>query len=269
MLKLTYLGLLSNIEGFMVRRPRIAITTRLESQTQRFYLGRDYSEAIESSGALPFLLPLIPNRDYIAAVLDGVDGVLLPGSNTDVDPHLYGEQPHPMLGTVIPEKDETDQLVIDEAERRGLPLMGICYGMQALNVYRGGSLIQDIHSSLPNCIKHEQGFPAGRPSHSIEVDVDSRLGSLRSVIQANGQARVNSSHHQALGKIGEGLRPVAWATDGVIEAVEGIDQERFVLGVQWHPELMAATDDVSRELFELFVGICAKPRQYNKLSAVN
>lgn len=109
---------------------------RLELETRRFYLGRDYSEAVEAAGGVPVHLPLIPKAEYVAEALDGVDGVLLPGSNTDVDPHFYGEEPHPALGTVVPEKDETDRLVLAESERRGLPLLAICYGMQALNVWR-------------------------------------------------------------------------------------------------------------------------------------
>ena len=121
---------------------------RLELDTRRFYLGRDYSEVLEDCGAVPVHIALIPKQDYIAEVLAGLDGILLPGSNTDVDPARYGEEPHHRLGTVIPEKDQTDRLVIEEAERRQMPLMAICYGMQALNVARGGSLFQDIETQV-------------------------------------------------------------------------------------------------------------------------
>src|SRR5688572_22880290 len=115
----------------MGERPRIGITMRLELGTQRFYLGRDYSEVLEACGAIPLHLSLIPKREYIAEALADMDGVLLPGSNTDVDPHYYGQDPHHRLGTVIPEKDETDRLVLEEVERRNMPLLAICYGMQA------------------------------------------------------------------------------------------------------------------------------------------
>src|SRR5688572_21073344 len=128
----------------MVKRPRIGITMRLEIETRRFYLGRDYSEAIVSAGGVPMHLALIPDAGYIEEALSTLDGILLPGSNTDVDPHYYGQEPHHKLGTVIPEKDETDRLVINEAERLNLPILAICYGMQAVNVARGGSLVQDI-----------------------------------------------------------------------------------------------------------------------------
>src|SRR5688572_25116653 len=101
----------------MAARPRIGITMRLEMETHRFYLGRDYSEAVEASGAVPVHLALIPKVEYVTEALAGLDGVLLPGSNTDVDPQHYGEEPHPKLGTVIPIKDDTDRLVLAEAER--------------------------------------------------------------------------------------------------------------------------------------------------------
>jgi putative glutamine amidotransferase len=102
----------------MAYRPRIGLTMRLELETQRFYLGRDYSEGIQAAGGVPVHIPLIPDRDYIASVMDGLDGILLPGCDSDVDPSYYGEDPHPRLGRVVPEKDATDLLVLAEAEER-------------------------------------------------------------------------------------------------------------------------------------------------------
>ncbi len=240
----------------MGRRPRIGITMRLEVETRRFYLGRDYSEAIEAAGGVPVHISLIPTADYVAAAMDGLDGMLLPGSNTDVDPHFYGEEPHHKLGVVIPEKDETDRLCIAEAEKREIPVLAICYGMQALNVARGGTLIQDIESQLPGSLKHEQGIPQTRSSHTIDIDDLSILSRLNSVRNASGPIRVNSSHHQAIAQTGEGLRATAWAKDGVIECIEDVRDGRFIVGVQWHPEMMSGHDDLSREIFELFVEKC-------------
>jgi putative glutamine amidotransferase len=226
---------------------------RLEIETRRFYLGRDYSEAVEAAGGIPVHLSLIPNADYINAAMDGLDGVLLPGSDTDVDPALYGEEPHPQLGRVIPDKDATDRLVLEAAESRELPVFAICYGMQALNVARGGTLIQDIDSQIKDGLKHEQGKPLGRSSHTIEIDRDSILGSL-DVVSSNGNSlRVNSHHHQAIGKVGTDLKPVAWAKDGIIECIEDAREGKFVVGVQWHPELSWRTDDLSRSLFLEFI----------------
>jgi putative glutamine amidotransferase len=131
----------------MQKRPKIGMTTRLDLDYGRFYLGRHYSEAIGGSGGIPLQLSLIPKRDYIKEALATLDGVLLPGSDTDVDPLRFGEEPHPKLKKVICEKDETDLLVIEEAEKLNLPILAICFGMQVLNVARGGSLIKDQNLS--------------------------------------------------------------------------------------------------------------------------
>src|ERR1041384_370882 len=132
----------------MERRPKIGITMRLEMETSRFYLGRDYSESAAACGCSPVHIGLIPDAAYIADVMSGLDGILLPGSNTDVDPVRYGQEPIPQLGTVIPEKEETDLLVLAEAERLKMPVFGICFGMQILNVFYGGTLFQDIFSQI-------------------------------------------------------------------------------------------------------------------------
>jgi putative glutamine amidotransferase len=235
-----------------MRKPRIGITMRLESETRRFYLGRDYSEAIEGLGAIPVHISLIPKRDYIADIVSDLDGILLPGSDTDVDPLRFGEEPHPKLGRVIFEKEETDLLVLAEAEKRNLPIFGICFGMQILNVYRGGTLFQDIESQIPNCVKHQQGKPLARNSHSIEVVENSKLSRLITY----DDVQVNSHHHQAVREVGKNLKATSWAKDGVIESIEDIDENKFIVGVQWHPELSWQTDDLSRKLFETFIENC-------------
>jgi putative glutamine amidotransferase len=235
-----------------MQKPRIGITMRLESETDRFYLGRDYSEAIEGLGAIPIHISLIPNKDYIADIVSDLDGILLPGSDTDVDPLRYGEESHPKLGRVIFEKEQTDLLVIEEAEKRNLPIMGICFGMQILNVYRGGTLIQDIESQVENCIKHQQGQPLARNSHSIEVIENSTLSRLITL----AGVQVNSHHHQAVREVGDNLKATARAKDGVIECIEDIRDNKFIIGVQWHPELSWKTDELSRKLFETFIEKC-------------
>src|SRR5947208_1161140 len=182
-------------------RPRIGITMRLELETNRFYLARYYSEAVEAAGGLPVHIPLIPESQYVAAVMSGIDGLLLPGSDSDMDPLRYGKEPHPNLGSVHPEKDETDLLVLDEAERRATPVFAICFGLQSLNVFRGGTLIQDIPSQLPNAIKHNQGAPRDRHSHRVQI-LD---GSLLSQLVNGNSAPVNSHHHQAIETVGREL----------------------------------------------------------------
>jgi len=230
-------------------RPRIGITMRLELETDRFYLGRHYSEAVEAAGGLPVHLPLIPSPEYIASVMTEIDGLLLPGSDSDVDPARYGQEPRPELGHVVTEKDETDLLTLDQAERRGIPVFAICFGIQSLNVFRGGTLIQDIPSQLPNAIKHNQGVPRDRHSHRVRI-LD---GSLLRQLANTDSAPVNSHHHQAIETLGRELVATAWASDGLVEAVEDPRSDRYVLGVQWHPELAWERDPLSQALFTRFV----------------
>ena len=235
-------------------RPRIGITMRIELETDRFYLSRHYSEAVEAAGGAPVHLSLIPGSDYIAAVTEGLDGVLLPGSDSDVDPLRYGHEPHRALGNVHAIKDETDLLVLEEIERRRLPLFGICFGMQVLNVSRGGTLIQDIGSQVQGAIKHEQGVPRDRPSHRVRLLEESRLASLA---ERDG-AVVNSHHHQAIETVGRDLVASAWSADGLVEALEDPRSDRFVMAVQWHPELGWERDPLSRALFSRFVSEAAQ-----------
>ncbi|HJQ33231.1 MAG TPA: gamma-glutamyl-gamma-aminobutyrate hydrolase family protein [Pyrinomonadaceae bacterium] len=234
------------------RRPLIGITTRHELETERFYLARFYAEAVEAKGGVPLHIPLIPEPDYIGSVVSRLDGVLLPGSASDVDPLRYGSDPHTQLGQVHPLKDETDLLVLKEVERRRLPLLAICFGMQVWNVSRGGTLIQDIASEVPKALKHEQGAPRDRRSHGITLHEESLLYRLA----GGGSALVNSHHHQALEKIGEGLQATAWSPDGLIEAVEDLREGRWAVGVQWHPEIGWAKDDLSGAIFSAFVEAC-------------
>jgi len=222
---------------------------RIELETDRFYLSRFYSEAVEAAGGLPVHISLIPHREYIEALMDGFDGILLPGSDSDVDPGRYGREPHPMLGSVHPLKDETDMLVLEEIERRRTPLLAICFGMQAWNVSRGGALIQDIRSELPEAIKHQQGAPRDWRSHRVRL----LEGSVLAELAKGDAAMVNSHHHQAVDTVGKDLVATAWTTDGLVEGLEDPRGDRFALAGQWHPELGWSDDEFSRSLFSRFV----------------
>jgi len=237
----------------MGQRPRIGITMRLETETRRFYLGRDYSEAIEAAGASPVHIPLIAKDSYLRSVAEELDGLFLPGSDSDVDPTIYGDEPHEKLGNIVPEKDQTDLFMLGEAERLGLPVLGICFGMQALNVSRKGTLIQDIASDISDSLEHQQGVPRDQPWHSITIERSSLLGSFPAISNNGNSVKVNSHHHQAVNKLGDNLRAIAWSEDGIIEAIQDTRSDRFVLGVQWHPELAWQSDQVSKGIFETFV----------------
>jgi len=222
---------------------------RHELDTERFYLARAYSEAVEAAGGVPVHLSLIPKAEYIETISDRLDGVLLPGSASDVDPLRYGREPHRKLGTVHPLRDATDALVLREVERRAMPLLAICFGLQIWNVWRGGTLIQDIESELPEAIRHEQGAPRGRRSHRVRLLAESGLSKL-----AGGESTlVNSHHHQAIETVGEGLRATAWTADGLIEALEDQRTDRWAVGVQWHPEIEWEEDGFSENLFTSFI----------------
>jgi putative glutamine amidotransferase len=150
---------------------------------------------------------------------------------------------------VHPIKDETDLLVIAAAEKKGIPILGICFGLQVLNVARGGSLIQDLATQKPDAIKHDQGAPRDRVSHAVSLLEGSLVGNLA----ATSDLLVNSHHHQAVENLGTNLVATAWSSDGVVEALEDPRSDRFVAAVQWHPELGWQKDAFSQKLFKHFV----------------
>ena len=229
---------------------------RLESATRRFYLGRDYAEALVAAGGVPVHLGLIPDAEYVRSAMEGLDGLLLPGADCDPDPVLYGEEPRPGLRRVVPDKDATDLMALAAAEDMGIPVLGICYGMQIINVFRGGSLIQDIASEVDEPLKHDQGEPLGRPSHHITVTDGSVIERIAKATVMSDRVRVNSHHHQSVKKPGRGLTVTARSDDGIVEAIEDMSDERFMLGVEWHPELMWKTDVFNSMIFETFVVKC-------------
>jgi putative glutamine amidotransferase len=236
-------------KGLRRVRPLVGITMRHELESERFYLARFYSEAVEAAGGVPVHISLIPEASYLEDVVNRLDALLLPGSASDVDPALYGREPHTRLGPVHPLKDATDMLALKFAEARRLPLLAICFGMQVWNVFRGGTLIQDIESQVQGALKHEQGAPRERHSHGVKIKPESLCARL-----AGGESlRVNSHHHQALETIGQNLHATAWSADGLVEAIEGTLEGRWAVGVQWHPEIGWQDDDFSRALFESFI----------------
>ena len=207
-----------------------------------------YRAAIEVHGALSIELP--PNTP--PTVLDGFDGVLLTGGG-DIHPSHYGHTPHPKLGDVDHARDHFELLLARAALSRNLPLLGICRGAQVLGVALGGDLVQDIDSDVEDAKKHPAGERGKASHHWIEIAPGSRL----SQIMGARRVRVNSSHHQANGRLGSGLRKVAWSEDGVIEAVER-EGEDFVLGVQWHPERMWRRAPRQSRLFAAFAAAASE-----------
>ncbi len=232
-----------------IQKPLIGVTTRLNEKDDQFYLRRYYGEAIYSTGGTPLYLPLIPEIDYVEAVVKCLDGVVLSGSNSDVDPLRYEQGPHVKLGTVSYERDETDLLMLQACEANKIPVLAICYGMQLLNVYRGGTLFQDLESQIEDVLKHQQEGNYARPSHSIKIKEESLLA----ILAGGNTARVNSHHHQGVDSLGQDLEPIAWSADGLVEAIINTKPEHFILAVQWHPEAGWEKDQLSQALFRHFI----------------
>jgi putative glutamine amidotransferase len=238
----------------VTRRPLIGITERFDLQENTFYLRRSYADAVAAAGGAPVHLPLIDDQEALLAIAKQLDGLLLSGSNSDLDPIHYGEEPHRALGVVVPPRDATDLLLLNYAEQNRLPVLAICFGMQSLNVSRGGTLIQDIPTQVPKAFKHDQEQPYTRPSHTIMIE----RGSLLARLAESETARVNSSHHQSIKDVGRNLMIIARAKDDVIEAVEDVRADRFVLGVQWHPESGWEVNELSRQIFRSFIEAATK-----------
>jgi putative glutamine amidotransferase len=247
-----------------IHRPIVAIPCRYNWNTSYYELRETYSEAIYAAGGAPLLLPLIPEPDYIESVMAHVDGVCLSGAVNDVDPLRYGREPKPKLGPVVPRRDQTDMMLLAEAEARRLPVFAICFGIQSLNVYRGGTLIQDIESEVKDPLKHMQGDLFTRHSHSINITEDSLIARLA----GSTHTVVNSHHHQAVDVVGRDLEPIAWAPDGIIEAVINKREDQFVLGVQWHPEVGWQNDPLSQALFSHFVTVARERAALRTAGAV-
>jgi putative glutamine amidotransferase len=223
-------------------KPWIGIPTRYHAESEVIGQIRHYLDAVFDAGGIPLLIPTTDSTAQVSHYLDKIQGVLLPGSPTDVDPHRYGANPHPKLGKLYPERDSTDFQLLQHAEDAKLPVLGICFGVQSLNVFRGGGLVQDIPAVVPNPVVHDES------KHKVRIE----NGSLLSKLSGVTDLEVNSYHHQCVERPGRNLRVVATAPDGVIEALEDVSG-RFVVGVQWHPERGWRESEFARRLFSAFV----------------
>lgn len=238
------------------KRPLIGCTTYRKS----FAPGRvieglmpTYTNAILAAGGIPVMIPLVVSGDALVELLAGLDGVLLPGGG-DIDPVRYGGNgENAAVYGVDPLRDELELAVARCAIDKDIPLLAICRGHQILNVSLGGSLWEDVFELMPNAHRHAYfaGFERDRISHEVRVCRDSVLYGLL----GSEQKPVNSLHHQGIKRLGNYLSPVAYAPDGLIEAVE-LRDHRFAVGVQWHPEEFYSVDSGTLALFEGFVAAC-------------
>jgi putative glutamine amidotransferase len=235
-------------------KPVIGITTDIDGD-RKHQLNTNYVTAIIQAGGLPLILPIGIETDA-KQVANMLDGILLTGGG-DIDPTLFDEEPHAKLGEVTPSRDSLEIEVAKEMLQVDKPILGICRGLQILNVALGGAIIQDIHSQSANTVlQHSQKAPRSHPSHFVQIEKDTILES----ITETQTIKVNSFHHQAVKVVPEPLRISGTASDGIIEAVESTAHD-FVLGVQWHPEALAEYGDaVSNRIFDKFVEKCKESR---------
>jgi len=227
-------------------RPRIAIPVPHSDPEYADRALPQYEHAIEMAGGEPVTIPLDRSPAEVMKIIERCDAVLLPGSRADVDPAKYDAQRDLHTNPADPARDTVDELLLQDAYNMKKPVLGICYGMQTLNVYRTGTLIQHIESAINHA--------AGRTiavAHKVDVEAESKLAGI---LRESSGLPVNSSHHQSADVIGDGLCIVARCPeDGIIEAVEGTSPDHFVLAVQWHPERTVDADEPSRAIFRALV----------------
>jgi putative glutamine amidotransferase len=243
-------------------RPLIGITADLSEESNHgaktyreptIFLPQRYLTAIEQAGAIPLVLPANQSSSARRLLTDVLDGLLISGGNFDIHPRFYGENPIKELGIIKPTRTAFELEIAAVALKRDMPVIGICGGAQAINVVLGGTLYQDIAAQLPSAGAHQKSAEQTGGGHRVLVQTGTRL---HDIVRCQS-FDVNTTHHQAIKKLGRGVVVNAVAEDGVIEGIESTEHE-FVLGVQWHPEVLAPRQMLQRRIFSSFVAICQK-----------
>lgn len=237
----------------MIPRIAIPVPNSLDASYRMRALPQ-YEHAVRGAGGEPVIVEVNAASNEIAQKVKTCDGVLLPGSPADVDPEKYGAVKHEKTAVADPLRDNTDELLLQDAYNMHKPIFAICYGLQSLNVWRTGTLVQHLDTG----VNHDAGRTVVN-AHSVVMAPDSRLACIlydAGVIHdaLTPTIAVNSSHHQSADILGDGLRLVVWSPDDAVkEAIEGTARDHFVIAVQWHPERTFDTDPASRALFNAFV----------------
>ncbi|MDB5083813.1 MAG: peptidase [Bacilli bacterium] len=225
----------------------------INEELQGTTVSLDYTNGVLRAGGLPVIIPAGFTSEQVCALCDQLQGLILTGGD-DVDPGLFGEDPQPGLGQVNPQRDQLELALVRGMMERTKPVLGICRGIQVLNVALGGSLYQDIPRQVRGAILHRQKGPRGYQSHRISILAGSKLAS----IAGDQECKVNSFHHQGIKDLAPGLEVTAVAPDGIIEAVE-LANYPFLVGVQWHPENLWQNDSAAFQLFQQFVDSIVVP----------
>ena len=243
----------------MRSRPLVGVTTQSlqaidgipEGLPTSVVMNQRYYHAAAAAGAAPVLIPLLDDLETLRAIYEAMDGILIPGG-VDMDPATFGESAHAELGRIDPARDRVEIQLVKWAVEDDKPVLGLCRGLQVINVALGGTLYQDIASEYPNAIKHDYfpnfGYSRDHLAHEVAVEAGSRL---RHAL-ADASVPVNSMHHQGIKTLAKPLVASAVAPDGLVEAVE-LPNDSFVVGVQWHPEVFELSEPSSGHLFRDFV----------------
>ncbi|MBI4208244.1 MAG: gamma-glutamyl-gamma-aminobutyrate hydrolase family protein [Deltaproteobacteria bacterium] len=237
-------------------KPKIGVTADFDrtsiplrpGEPGSYFVREAYIRSLAEAGAIPVILPYLQDRNSIRTVVSSLQGILLTGGDFDIDPQFYGEKPHPKLGKLLRERTHFEMEMARAAMHRDLPILGICGGEQVINVLLGGSLYQDIVSQLPQTHPHQTSKEGKRTFHPVLIQPRTKL----SRILGAQPLTVNSTHHQAIKILGKRLKANALAKDGVIEGFES-PRHRFLIGIQWHPELLIERDPRHLKLFKAFV----------------
>lgn len=218
---------------------------------KRAYVNDDYVRAVAMAGGIPYIIPIVSDESIAIEQMSNVDALILSGGY-DVNPLIYGEEPRQKLGAILPERDKFDIWLLEEACKMNKPVLGICRGIQIMNAAFGGSINQDL-SYDENCyIKHFQETSPSAGAHAVEIAEESILHSI-----LGSKITVNSFHHQSLKKVAGGFKVAAKAKDGTIEAIEKVG-DNFVMGIQWHPEMMSSIYPEMINIFKEVIKIAKK-----------
>ena len=235
------------MEALKMKRPMIGVIPLVDQERDSLWMLPGYMEGIIEAGGIPTMLPLNWDGELLEQIVDRYDGFLLTGGQ-DLSPKLYGEEPLSLCGECCPRRDEMERKLFAMVFEVDKPLLGICRGIQSINVMLGGTLYQDLPSQLPSEIEHHQTPPYTQPVHEVEIALNTPLYHLlrKRVLP------VNSYHHQGIRELSAELRPMACALDGLIEGVYA-PGKRYIWAVQWHPELSFQRDDSSKRIFQSFI----------------
>lgn len=217
---------------------------------KRSCVSQSYVESVIESGGIPYIIPFNTDTSVTIEQIKNVDALILSGGH-DVFPLIYGEEPKKSLGQTFPERDYFDITLMKYAIELNKPILGICRGHQIINVGNGGSLYQDISYNKELYVKHSQETKYNIPTHTITIEE----GSFLEDVYGGTKGVVNSFHHQIINKLADGFKATAYSKDGGIEAIEKIDENHFILGIQWHPEMMNISDEFSKKLFQKFLNV--------------